>query len=153
MESAIPALIILTLLILLSLTLAEQILVSHQVAAESWLEMEDRQLDRSRTSISIVEADAPNVAQVQVLVRNDGQTKLADFDQWDVILRVDSTADWYDYSSNEWSLEIDEGIELDILNPGETMTVTLSPDGGVGSDNLVVLTTPNGVSASQVFTN
>ena len=151
MESAIPALIILTLLILLSLTLAEQILLSHQVAAESWLVMEERQLDRSQTRISVTDATAPSGAQVRVLVRNDGQTKLADFDEWDVILRADNTAEWYAYPT-DWTVEIDEGIELDILNPGETMTVTLYPD-SVGSDNLVVLTTPNGVSASQVFTH
>jgi len=153
MESAIPALIILTLLILLSMTLAEQILLSHQVAGESWLSMEERQMDRSRTRVSIADAWAPLSTQVHVLVYNEGQTKLADFDEWDVILRADNAADWLDYSSGEWSVEIDEGIELGILNPGETMTVTLYPDGGVGSDNLVVFTTPNGVSASQVFTN
>ena len=150
MESAIPAVIILTLLLVLSMTLAEQILVSHQVAAESWMAMEERQLDRSQTRISVVEANAPSGTRVQVLVRNDGQTKLADFDQWDVILRADNMADWYAYPS-DWMVEIDEGIELDILNPGETMTVTLDLD-SVGSNNIVVLTTPNGVSASQVFT-
>ncbi len=150
MESAIPAVIILTLLLVLSMTLAEQILVSHQVAAESWMAMEERQLDRSQTRISVVEANAPSGTRVQVLVRNDGQTKLADFDQWDVILRADNMADWYAYPS-DWLVEIDEGIELDILNPGETMTVTLDLD-SVGSNNIVVLMTPNGVSASQVFT-
>jgi len=150
MESAIPAVIILTLLLVLSMTLAEQILVSHQVAAESWMAMEERQLDRSQTRISVVEANAPSGTRVQVLVRNDGQTKLADFDQWDVILRADNMADWYAYPS-DWMVEIDEGIELDILNPGETMTVTLDLD-SVGSNNIVVLMTPNGVSASQVFT-
>jgi hypothetical protein len=112
--------------------------------------MEARQMDRSQTKISVVDATAPSAAQVHVLVRNDGQTKLADFEEWDVILRADNAAEWYAYPSS-WTVEIDEGIELDILNPGETMTVTLYPD-SVGSDNLVVLTTPNGVSASQVFT-
>jgi len=149
METAIPALIVIALLLLTSVTLAEQILESHEAAAESWLEMEERELERSRTDVSIVGAYAPWVNQVVVVVRNEGQTKLADFEEWDVILRTDSTAEWYEYG--EWTEEIDETLEAGILNPGEQMTVTVSAT--VGSNNLVVLTTPNGISASQVFTH
>jgi archaellum component FlaF (FlaF/FlaG flagellin family) len=150
METAIPALIIIALLLLASVTLADQLLSSHQAAAESWRDMEERELDRSRTEISILDAYASMDTQVLIEVSNDGQTKLADFEQWDVILRKSSTADWYAYG--DWTEQIAETVEPGILNPGETMTVRLTVETGVGSDNLVVVTTPNGISASQVFT-
>ena len=157
METAIPAIIIIALLLLTSVTLAEQVLSSHEDAAESWLEMEERQLDRSRTQISILDAYAPSDTQVDVTVRNDGQEKLADFERWDVILRADSFAEWYPYTttlstSDTWTASISEVVEPSILNPGEQMTVRIELSEGVGSDNLVVVTTPNGLSASHVFT-
>jgi archaellum component FlaF (FlaF/FlaG flagellin family) len=150
METAIPALIIIALLLLASVTLADQLLTSHEAAAESWLQMEERERDRSQTEIAILNASAPFDTQVVIEVANEGKTKLADFDQWDVILRTTSTADWYAYN-DDWAVQIDDTVEPDILNPGETMTVTLTAN--VDTDNLVVLTTPNGVSASQVFTH
>ena len=152
METAIPALIIIALLLLASVTLADQLMSSHEAAAESWLKMEERELDRSRTKITILNAQATFDNWVEVEVKNEGQMKLADFEQWDVIVRTIDTADWYGYS-DDWSVQIDNTIEPGILNPGETMTVTLQLAASVGSDNLVVVTTPNGVSASQVFTH
>jgi hypothetical protein len=153
METAIPALVIIALLLLASVTLADQLLSSHEAAAESWLRMEERELDRSRTKISILDARAPFGTMVEVEVSNEGQTKLADFEQWDVILRTSDTVDWYGYDA--WDVQIDDIIEPYILNPGEAMTLTLTlpVTAPVGSDNLVVVTTPNGVSASRVFTD
>jgi flagellar protein FlaF len=150
METAIPALIIIALLLLASVTLADQLLSSHEAAAESWRRMEERELDRSRTRIAILSADAPFATQVVVTVGNEGQTKLADFEQWDVILRTGSTADWYAYN-DDWAVTIADTVEPGILNPGETMTITLTAE--AGSSNLVIVSTPNGVSASQVFAN
>ena len=154
METAIPALVIIALLLLTSVTFAEEILSSHEIAAESWLEMEERQLDRSRTAISILGVTPSDTAAV-IAVGNEGQTKLADFEQWDVILQADSTAGWYPYTttltSNTWTRSISDILEPGILNPGEEMLITL--EASIGADNLVILTTPNGVSASQVFTH
>jgi hypothetical protein len=46
-------------------------------------------------------------------------------------------------------------IEPGIFDPGEeiVITVKVSPSVGAGTTNLAVIATPNGITASTVFTN
>lgn len=157
METAIPALIIIALLLVASVTMAGQILASHGAAAESWQTMASRESERSRTRISILDAYAPSDAQVTVVVSNDGQTKLADFARWDVVLRSGNVARWYPYeadgtTTDTWTKSIDEILEVGILNPGEEMTITLTRSKALATSNLVTVATPNGIVATKVFT-
>ena len=107
-------------------------------------------------------------AMVEVMLRNDGDTKLADFDQWDVILQY--TADdgshtaWYPYVEpaffglwqNKWTYHsiLSDAFDPDILNPGEEVVIRVSvlPAVATGTTNQVVIATPNGIAASTVFT-
>jgi len=164
MDTAITGLIIITLLVLSVLTISESYLSSQDAVAESWQDMEKRLGDRARTDLSPVSAQTiSSGAVVEVTLRNEGDTKLADFDRWDVILQYygnDSGyyARWYPYGTgvNEWNVYdiLLDTFEPDILNPGEEMVIWISVSPAVlaGSTNLATIATPNGITASTVFT-
>ena len=104
---------------------------------------------------------------MEVTLKNEGNTKLADFDRWDVILQCESgDVQWYPYGAgdNTWGvggiyLDYSEGtgevFDLNILNPGEEMVIWVSISPAVGSPtiNTATIATPNGISASTVFTH
>ena len=167
METAIAALIILTVVLSGVLTLTHAYLSSQDTILESWREMEERRGERARTDLSPVGAtvDAGG-ATVTVILENEGDTKLADFDQWDVIVQYyrasgEYLVEWLPYvegtepGNNQWAVnKIYEAYETGILNPGEEMVVRirLNPPVGPATTNLVTVATPNGISASTVFT-
>ena len=171
MENVVSALIVIALLVLAIVGLSQVSISSQASIAESAGLMQERTGDRARTNLSSLSAQTASLgSQVLVALKNTGSTKLADFDQWDVILQyTDETsnpvAKWYPLGTdtNQWSeviysnasSEIAEVIEPGIFNPGEEMIVTInvSPAVGTGSTNLAVIATPNGITASTVFTN
>ncbi len=168
METAITGLIVITVLLLAILNLSHSFLSSQDAVLESWREMEERLGERARTDISPLEATTnPLGDTVEVTLKNEGDTKLADFDQWDVILQYESgDVQWYPYGAgdNTWGkkgiyLDYSEGtgevFDLNILNPGEEMVIWVSVSPAVGSPttNLATIATPNGISASTVFTH
>jgi len=124
--------------------------------------------ERARTEIS---ADGPGTVDplghtVVVTLTNEGSTKLADFDQWDVIVQYDSDGDnvvkWLSYveggpgwASDKWSEGIEDVFEPGIFNPKEKMTITMSvssPITPTGQAGQAFIATPNGITASAVFT-
>jgi hypothetical protein len=158
METIIPALIVIALLLLVTFTIAERSLASQEAVSGSWREMQERAEERARTDLAPVGAKTTSAGSVvSITLRNDGDIKLADFDQWDVILQYGGNAEWYPYGSGAeyWTKTIDEAFEPGILNPGEEMTIWVWVDPSVGSPttNLATIVTPNGITASTVFTN
>jgi len=170
METIITGLIIASLLLLVGLTLAEAFLSSQDAILESWREMEERLGERARTDLSPGGAQTISSGSVvEVTLRNEGDTKLADFDQWDVILQYYDSGghyytEWYPFGSgqNEWDVwdifleapTVHEVFDVDILNPGEEVVIWVSvlPQVGAGTTNLATIATPNGITASTVFT-
>jgi len=168
MEASIAALIILTVVLFGVLTLTYAYISAQDTILESWREMEERLGDRARTNLSPVGAETISETMVEVTLSNDGDTKLADFDQWDVIVQYDSAGgnvvEWLSYSteeslmSGEWGNnngeDIGDILEPGIFNPGEVMTITLvvAPTVALGTTNLATIATPNGITASTVFT-
>lgn len=171
METVIPALIVITLLLLAAFMISEQALSAQESVATSWLEMQERVEERARTDISPVgTATSYDGSTVEVTLRNDGDTKLADFEQWDVIVQYDSTGNG-DYDVVEW-LSYPEGAEVgseplddewrvseilldafdpDILNPEEEMVIKLRVSPPITPTGRAIITTPNGVTASTIF--
>ena len=166
MENAITGLIVITVLLLAILTLSYSFLSSQDTILESWREMEERLGERARTDISALEARTYDPGStVEIILRNEGNTKLADFDQWDVILQYQSgDAQWYPNGSGAntwgWGIYLDysestgEIFDKDILNPGEEMVIQIwvSPSVGQPTTNTAIIATPNGISASTFFT-
>jgi len=164
MDTAITSLIVIAVLLLAVLTTSEHYFSSLDTILESWREMQERLGERARTDLSPVGAQTiSNGSVVEVTLRNDGDTKLADFDQWDVILEYDGSdyachIAWYPYGSgqNEWSVYgiSPDAFDPDILNPGEEVVIWISASPSVkeGTTNLATIATPNGITASTVFT-
>ncbi len=164
MDTAITSLIVIAVLLLAVLTTSEHYFSSQDAILESWREMEERLGERARTDLSPVGAQTISSGSVvSVTLRNDGDTRLADFDQWDVILEYDGSdyachVAWYPYGSgqNEWSVyDISpDAFDPDILNPGEEVViwVSVSPSVAVSTTNRTTIATPNGIATSTVFT-
>ncbi len=170
MESAITGLIIIGLLILVVVGITTTALTTQAQLAESSRVMQERAGDRVRTNISPLSTtvSAPGDV-VYMTVRNIGTTKLTDFNQWDVILQYSGggtgQVTWYPYGAgtNQWSAQIyqvaasltAESFDPGVLNPGEELLITIqvSPPVDASTINLATTATPNGITASMVFTH
>jgi flagellar protein FlaF len=170
METAITVLIMSALLILSIVGLSQTALSTQASLAESSGQMQERVGERARTSLTALGAQTSSAGDsVQITLKNSGSTKLADLQNWDVILQYSDGptqwAMWYPNGdgSNHWveqnyqaaSTLAPEVINPGILDPGEeaVVTVTVSPPVGSGTTNLAVVAVPNGISASTVFTH
>ncbi len=171
METVITTVILVCLLLLAVVGLAQYTMSAQATIADSSRVMQERVGERSRTDIaSISAAVSPMGDQVQVTLKNSGSTKLADYFHWDVILQysdgVNSQIKWYPYGAgqNQWSVSgiyqsisplVPEAYEIGIFDPGEYIvaTVNITPTVGIGTSNLAVVGTPNGITASTVFTH
>ncbi|MGQ9682367.1 MAG: hypothetical protein ACUVX9_07515 [Anaerolineae bacterium] len=172
METALAALIIITLILVGMLTLAQGYLATQEQMAMAWRSMQERAGDRARTGLQTVGARAVEGGNViQVTVRNSGSTKLSDMSDWDVILQYGTSelpcTRWFPYVEtgqgvNQWSVVgiyddaaqgIPEVLDPRILNPGEELVlqVRVSPPVSEATVNEVAVATPNGVSAAISF--
>ena len=168
METAITGLIVITVLLLAILTLSHSFLSSQDAILESWREMEERLGERARTDISPLEATTNPLGDVvEVTLKNEGDTKLADFERWDVILQyANGNVQWYPYGAgrNKWGesiyLDASEGtgeiFDKYILNPEEEIVIQvwlpLTDTVPVGT-HWATIATANGISASTFFTH
>lgn len=176
METAISVLIVLTVVLFSALTISHSYLSSVSAISGSWLEMMERLGERARTHISPLGAETIDEDTVEVTLRNEGDTKLADFDQWDVIVQYErigggNVVKWLSYDNvepesncnpswfgwNQWCKDIkdiEDVFEPHIFNPGEVMTITIGLGIQIGqpTTNTVTIATPNGISATTVFT-
>jgi hypothetical protein len=162
METALAVLIILTAVLHGTLTIAHDFLSAQDTIMESWREMEERLGERARTRISVDEPATVDLLGYTVVVTlaNEGSTKLADFDRWDVIAQYDVDNDgdhdiveWLSYSEGDcyWSKDIGESFEPDILNPGEVMTITIHVSSEISTTGQAIIGTPNGITTSKGF--
>jgi len=166
MESVITAILMVSLLVLLIFGLAHYLLASQAQISDATREMQERLTERTRTDITTVGVEVtPAGDYVEVTLKNAGQTKLADFEYWDVILQYTDGSNgqhvqWYAFAS-QWNYQIYQSlapslevIEPGILNPGEylRLQVNVSPPIGMGTTNLATVATPNGIAATAVFT-
>ena len=136
---------------------------SIDTMCDSWKEQEAQMTDRSHTSITAVSSNTTaDGSQVKITVRNGGNTSMANFDCWDVIVRYgEGDVQWLPYSpaAPGWTVSSfsheggPEVFDPNILNPGEEMTVLLQLSPPVGQDytNLATMATPNGVTTSISF--
>jgi hypothetical protein len=170
METVITTIIIVGVLVLAIVGLAQSSLSAQTSIAQSSGAMQERAGDRARTNLlSLYGRTTPLGDYVELTLRNSGSTKLSNFNQWDVVLQYSDGAStqvkWYPYGSavNQWNQQIyltasppvAEVFEPGIFNPGEEMVITVgvSPKVGTGTTNIAVVATPNGITASTVYTH
>jgi hypothetical protein len=174
MDSALVSLILITLVLFGVLTLSDSYFATQDailVATEVRTAFTE---DRTRTNFTLVRAETLNGGTtVELTIKNSGSTKLADFEQWDLLLQYYTATgtyltDWYPYAAgsspgdNQWSVvgiylsaatAATERYEPEILNPGEELLVrvNLSPAVGPGTTNLITFGVANGVTLSAIF--
>ena len=123
-----------------------------------------------RTNVSVLDASQTSAAILLITVKNCGQTKLAEFEKWDVIVHSEDAAGgkhvtWLPYDGvspgpNQWSVRgiyqdaantIPEAFEPGIVNSDEEVIIECQLDPPVGENtiNLVAVSTPNGVTVSK----
>ncbi len=172
MESAIVSVVCIALLVLGWTTMSQGYMASVDSTAVELGQMSERSGEIMRTELSALAASQPSADILEVDLGNIGQTKLGSFDNWDVIVKYyDSVAayhiQWLTYTTgalgnNQWTkkgiyldaaTEDPEVFEPGLLNPGEEIIIQakLSPTVGQGTDNMVVVSTPNGVPVSIAF--
>ncbi len=173
MENILIALLCIALMIFAGLTVAQTTMNSQDSVATAWKEMENNSGEIARTNISSLGAVTVNGGTINMTLQNAGETKLEDFDEWDLILQYYDTSANYlvkrltynsgTPSNNEWTVE---GIYLDagsstaeafdpgIFNPDEEMVIEMKVNPAVGTPNanMATVATANGVSATAIFT-
>lgn len=176
MENIIVSIICIALLMFGGMTMSQGFLSSMDSSKEAWAEMGQRDNEIHRTVISNLRQPSlghgHNLTILDLRMENSGQTKLSDFEQWDVIVQYYDTSGqyhvaWLPYvegtlGDNQWKVQ---GIYMDantgdpevfepgILNPGEgiRMRAKLYPAVDDDTTNLAIVSVANGISASAFF--
>ncbi len=170
METAVVSLICIALIVFGGMTMSRGFITSVDSTAMALDKMGQRNEKILRTELTPNSAILASSTVLNVNLTNSGQTKLADFSKWDIIVQyydsdnVSYHVTWLPYTTgplgdNQWwnfGIQLNrqpEVFERGILNPGEDITVQirLSPDVHRYTTNLVVISTPNGIPASIVF--
>ena len=170
METAIVSIICIALVVFGGMTMSQGFLTSVDTTTSGLEEISNRGEEIMRTELSTVNATTPAANRLYVRLENSGQTKLAKFAKWDVIVQYYDTfgdyyVKWLPYSDgalgdNQWTKsriyienEDPEAFEPEIVNPGETIEIEaqMNPPVGSGTTNLITVSTPNGIPASIYF--
>jgi archaellum component FlaF (FlaF/FlaG flagellin family) len=163
METSIPALLVTALLMITTVVLAKSGYSSLDTLGQSWQVMEARLSDQAHTQYSIVDTQIDGgKANITVMLRNDGQTKAADYSRMDVVVEYFSETgtryvSWMpcvtgSLQSNTWKVISisDDAFEPNVLNPGEVMEmqIRVNPPLGTGTTGWVIIAAENGVTVS-----
>ena len=169
METALVSLICIALIVFGGMTMSQGFMTTVDTSTTGLEDVRERGETLLRTELSPVSASLPASNTLEVVLQNTGQVKLADFEKWDFIVQYyDDTGvyytEWLPYASgnlsdNEWivsDIQFDgetEIFEPNVLNQSESLLLTaqLNPTVGANSTNMVVVATPDGITASTYF--
>lgn len=174
MDSALASIILITALLFGVLTLSETYFTTQDILLAATQEMTARTQEQMQTALTLVGTTTKNAgANVELTFRNTGSAKIADFEDWDVIVQYDTVqgvylVKWLPYEANtspgdnKWSVGgiyltaatlTPEVYEPGILNPGEELVVRLKlfPIVGVKTTNFATIAVANGVGQSAIF--
>ena len=172
METAIVSIICIALVVFGGMAMSNGFITSVDASTAGLLEAGDRNDNIMRTELSPVSTSLELVTgpdPLEIVVENNGQTKLADYDKWDVIVQYyDDTGEyhvqWLAYvpgasAAYEWDvgwIKMNGQAEVfdpGVLNPGEQIMIQtkLEPSVGDNTTSMVVVSTPSGVTCSTFF--
>ena len=167
METSIPALLVAAIIMISTVVMARSGYTSVDRMSQSWQVMEERLGQQARTELTVAETSVDeSKANLTVRLRNDGQTKIADYARMDVLVQYFSESGeryvrWIPYTSgalesNTWTVESisNDTFEPNVLNPGEIleMQIRINPPIGAGSTGWIIVSTENGVTATASVT-
>jgi hypothetical protein len=163
MENVLVSLVCIAMILMGTATMAMSSLNSMSLIADSIKDEEKITSEIRNTNITPVSATVfDNGSRVEIMLKNDGTTDLANYKAWDVILRFqDNTTQWVPYSwgAPGWTVGgiyyngSPEIYNPNICNPMETikLVVRLSPPAVKNANNLATISTPNGVLSQVGF--
>ncbi len=171
METILISIICVALLVFAGMTMSQGFMTSVDASSASLSEVGDRTEIAMRTMLTPVSTDLNLISgpdPLKIVLENTGQTKMSDFDEWDVIVQYYDEDDnyivkWLPYSSsggtNKWDIGWirlngeAETFEPNVLNPGEQIMLETSLDPSVSTNatNMVVISTPSGITCSTYF--
>jgi archaellum component FlaF (FlaF/FlaG flagellin family) len=172
METAFVSIICVALMVIGGMTMSQGFLSSVDSTTNNIQTLSQRDEEIMRTNIAILEATQSAADTLKVTIKNNGQTKLADFERWDMIVHTEDGSSqihvaWLPYDesgpdANEWNVRgiyldsggaIPEAFEPGIINPDEEVVFVYQLDPPVGEEtvNLVSVSTPNGITVSKTF--
>ena len=163
MDSVLPSVLGITVLLLSSLMIGRSGLTSFGVLSDSWQRAEERSVERLQSDIFITSANRTG-GEVDLVVQNNGATPVVDFSKVDVVVQYSSGgisyAKYLPFTTDDpppdgtWGVVaiVNDVVDPRVLNYGESLTMRLqlnpAPD---TASNWVQVTTEQGVSASAVF--
>jgi hypothetical protein len=172
MATIVVSIICIAMIIVGGMTLSQGILTSADRAALSVEDISIREGELNRTSLENVRAAQLSWADfLRVTVQNTGQTKLASFDKWDVIVHYYDESGtyytkWLPYTEetpgdDEWQparIGLNgptDFFEPGILNPSEELVILarIDPLSGNATVGDITVSTANGVYGSISFAN
>jgi hypothetical protein len=172
METALVSIICIALLIFGGMTMSQGFMTSVDASTAGLNEIGQRAETITKTSLtpmdaSVVLATGPD--PLAIILENTGQTKMANFEKWDFIVQYYDDdggyhITWLPFSAsggdvNKWGvgwIKLNgqpEQFEPNVLNPGEQIMIEtlLDPSVGVDTTNMVVISTPSGITCSTYF--
>ena len=170
METAVVSIICIALIAFGGMTMSRGFMTSVDSSTTGLDAVGQRNETIMRTEIIPLSASLPSSNTLEITLENSGQTRLADFDKWDIIVQYyDGTGTyhvaWLPYTEetlgdNEWQVAwirlngAAEVFEPNVFNPKEQMLIRgqLNPAVGAGTTNMAVVATPSGITASTYFT-
>jgi archaeal flagellar protein FlaF len=172
METAIVSIICIALVVFGGMAMSNGFITSVDASTAGLLEAGDRNDNIMRTELSPISTNlvlATGPDPLEIILENNGQTKLADYDKWDIIIQYFDDSgiyhvQWLPYvpgttSTYEWDIGWikmngqPEVFDPGVLNPGEQLQIKtiLDPSVGENTTNMVVVSTSSGVTCSTYF--
>ena len=170
METILVSLICIALIVFGGMTMSQGFMTSVDTSTTGLEEVRQRGETLMRTELTPVSSNLTAANTLEVILENTGQAKLADFDKWDFIVQYhDDTgvyySKWLPYTAgtlgdNEWEVSgiylngVTEIFDPNVLNQSESILLIAQLDPAVGDNttNMVVVATPDGITASTYFT-
>jgi hypothetical protein len=172
METALVSIICIALVVFGGMAMSNGFITSVDASTAGLMEAGDRNNNIMRTELTPVSTGivlVDGADPLEIILENTGQTRLADYDKWDIIIQYFDEAgayhvQWLPYvpggsAPYEWDIGWikmngqAEVFDPGVLNPGEQMMIktTLDPSVGDNTTNMVVISTPSGVTCSTYF--
>lgn len=170
MESIFVSLMSVAVVIVATVSMTMSLFTSTVAVTDSWKKIEERSQIFLQTSIHASPPASYNGGRIELLVANDGQTDLARFEKWDIIVEYQTGESVYLSHANSsvpdanmWTVEgiylstntsIPEAFDFGILNSWETvkMFLNVQPEVGAGESARVTVSTDSGIKSRCIVT-
>jgi hypothetical protein len=155
-DSPLPSVFTLGLLILTVVTIGKSGLATYDTLTTSWAAAEALSEARIASDVTVTSVCSDGF-DWDVTLRNDGDTPVVDFSQMDLIAQYVSATGavsrWLPFSWTITAIQ-DDAFDTGVFNQGETMQIEVCLDPPVedATNNGLQVTTDLGISASRGFT-